>query len=150
MAEGATVNNVFLGRSPIFLEVRYELSQVNAVAPRLAAGNLFRDWIVIGQLQFLLVFPIPFTTIAEVPRERQLVQVEIKTGDALAGLKQGHNDVHGKSGFATAALLVAYDDDVRWRLHAAGWHDRGTHYWAKPLWGENLSHLASQCYFRAT
>ena len=136
MAEGATVE-VILVRSPIFFEVRYEL--VNAAAPRPAVGNLFRDWIVIGQLQFPLVFPIPFTTIPEVPRERQLVQVEIKTGDPLAGFKQGHNDVHGKCGFATAALLVPYDDDVRRRLHAAGWYDRGTHYWAKPaLGGEPL------------
>src|SRR3974377_2222613 len=70
MAEGVTVD-VILVRSPIFFEVRYEL--VNAAAPRPAGGNLFRDWIVIGQLQFLLVFPIPITTIPEVPRERQLV-----------------------------------------------------------------------------
>jgi hypothetical protein len=73
MAKGATVNGVIFVRSPIFFEVRYELSQVNAVAPRPAVSNLFPDGIVIGQLQFLLVFSIPFTTIPEVPRERQLV-----------------------------------------------------------------------------
>jgi len=111
VVEGAIVNDVILVRSPIFFEVRYEL--VDAAAPRPAVGNLFRDWIVIGQRQFLLVNPVPFTTIPEVPRERQLVQVEIKTGNALAGLKQGHDNVHGKGGFATAALLVPYNDDVR-------------------------------------
>jgi hypothetical protein len=57
-----------------------------------------------------------------------LIQVEIETGDALSSFKQRYNDVHGKCGFATAALLVAYDDDVRQRLRATGWHDRCTHY----------------------
>jgi hypothetical protein len=42
-----------------------------------------------------------------------LVQVQIERGDALSSFKQRDNDVHGKGGFATAALLVSYDDDVR-------------------------------------
>jgi hypothetical protein len=68
---------------------------------------------MIGQLQFLLVLPIPFMSIPEVPREGLLVQVEIERRYALSSFKQRHNDVHGKCGFATAALLVPYDDDVR-------------------------------------
>jgi hypothetical protein len=62
-----------------------------------------------------------------------LVQVEIERGDAFSSFKKRYNDVHGKCGFATAALLVAYDDDVRRRLRAAGWHDRYTHYFTRPF-----------------
>jgi len=42
-----------------------------------------------------------------------LVQVQIEGSDALSSFKQRHNDVHGKGRFATAALLIPYDDDVR-------------------------------------
>jgi hypothetical protein len=42
-----------------------------------------------------------------------LVQVKIEGGDALSSFKQRDNDVHGKRGFATAALLVPNNDDVR-------------------------------------
>ena len=47
-----------------------------------------------------------------------MVQVEIERSDAVSSFKQRDNDVHGKGGFASAALLVSYDDDVRRRLHA--------------------------------
>ena len=47
-----------------------------------------------------------------------MVQVEIERGNAFSSFKQRYNDMHGKCGFATAALLVAYDDDVRRRLRA--------------------------------
>jgi hypothetical protein len=58
-----------------------------------------------------------------------LVQVQIERGDALSSLKQRDNYVHGKRGFATAALLVSYDDDVRRRRRpAVGWTDRCAHY----------------------
>ena len=46
-----------------------------------------------------------------------------------------HNDVHGKRGFAAAALLVSYDDDVRRRLRARGWNDRSAHYPVLPALG---------------
>jgi len=46
-----------------------------------------------------------------------------------------HNDVHGKRGFAAAALLVSYDDDVRRRLRARGWNDRCAHYPVLPSYG---------------
>ena len=82
---------VFLGSSD-FLELRYELPQVSAGAQRATAGEvlfvrsanflesryeppqdraraLLRDRKMIGQLQFLLVLPIPFMSIPEVPRE---------------------------------------------------------------------------------
>jgi hypothetical protein len=36
--------------------------------------------------------------------------------------------VHGKGRFASAALLVSYDDDVRRRFRARGWNDRSAHY----------------------
>ena len=65
-----------------------------------------------------------------------MVQVEIERGDAFSSFKKRHNDVHGKCGFATAALLVAYDDDVRRRVPSAGWHDRCTHYITRPFTAE--------------
>jgi len=69
MAQGATVDEVVFVRSPNFLEPRYELPQVSAVASGATVSNLFRDRIVIGQLQFLLVLPIPFMSIPEVSGE---------------------------------------------------------------------------------
>src|SRR5262249_40947862 len=72
-----------------------------------------------------------------------LVYIEIERGDPLAGLKQRHNDVHGKGGFAAAALLISDDDDVRQRLHVARWYDRGTHYRAKPLLRHKVAHQPS-------
>ena len=86
---------VFLGSSD-FLEMRYELPQVSAGAQRATAGEvlfvrsanflesryeppqgraraLLRDRKMIGQFQFLLVLPIPFMSIPEVPREGLLV-----------------------------------------------------------------------------
>jgi len=51
--------------------------------------------------------------------------------------------VDGKGGFATAALLVSYDDDVRQKLNAARWHDRRTHYSALPTTPKDVSHQAS-------
>jgi hypothetical protein len=66
VAPRTTVDEVVVMRSPNFLEPRHELPQVTAVA---SDRNLFRDRIVIGQLQFPLVLPTPFTPIPEVPRE---------------------------------------------------------------------------------
>ena len=96
-----------------FLELRYELPRGRRPAARLVARNFFRERVVIGQFQFQIVLSIPFTPIAEVPREGQLVQVEIERGNTFSSFKQRHNDVHGKCGFAAAALLVANNDDVR-------------------------------------
>jgi hypothetical protein len=59
MAEGATIDEVVFVRSPNFLEPRYE-------PPQGSAMDLFRNRIMIGQLQFLLVLPNPFISIPEV------------------------------------------------------------------------------------
>ncbi len=59
MARRATADEVVSVRSSNFLETRYEPSQGNAM-------NLFPDRIMIGQLQFRLVLPNPFTSIQEV------------------------------------------------------------------------------------
>lgn len=129
-----------------FLEPRYELPQISAVVPHLVIRDLFRERVVIGQPQFEFVLSIPFTPIAEVPREGQLVQVEIERGDAFAGFKQRYNYVHGKRGFATAAFLVAYDNDV-WRRRCAGWHDRCTHYYTRPFTAQK-QHLPRKAEWR--
>ena len=83
-------DEVMFARSPNFLELRYEPPQVSAITqgatadeivfvhspnfleprnepPQGGAMYLFRDRIMIGQLQFLLVLPIPFMSIPEVP-----------------------------------------------------------------------------------
>jgi hypothetical protein len=60
MTQGAIADEVVFVRSPTFLEPRYEPSQGTAM-------YLFRDRIMIGQLQFLLVLPIPIMSISKVP-----------------------------------------------------------------------------------
>jgi hypothetical protein len=59
MAERVTSDEVVFVRPPNFLEPRYE-------PPQGSAMHLFRNRIMIGQLQFLLVLPIPFMSIPEV------------------------------------------------------------------------------------
>src|ERR1700733_9937736 len=51
-----------------FLEPRYELPYIRAVATRLVIGDLFGERIVIRQPQIQLVLSIPFTPVVEVPR----------------------------------------------------------------------------------
>ena len=62
MAQRATADEVVFVRSSNFLEPRYEPPQGRAM-------HLFRDWIMIWQLQFLLVVPNPFMSIPEVSGE---------------------------------------------------------------------------------
>src|ERR1700688_2522302 len=69
VARRTSVDEVVFRCTANFLEPRYELPQVSAVAPRLVIKDLFRERVVIGQLQFQLVLSIPFTPIAEVSRE---------------------------------------------------------------------------------
>jgi hypothetical protein len=82
-------DEVVFARSPNFLELRYELPQVSAMTQRattvevafvrsanflepryeplqVSARHFFRDRIMIGQLQFLLVLSNPFMSIPEV------------------------------------------------------------------------------------
>jgi hypothetical protein len=69
VARRITVDEVAFLCAANFLELRYELPQLGSVTPCLVVWNLVRERIVIGQLQFQLVRSIPFTPIAEVPRE---------------------------------------------------------------------------------
>jgi hypothetical protein len=62
VTQGATVDEVVFVRSANFLEPRYE-------PPQGSAMHFFRDRIMIRQLQFLLVLPIPFMSIPEIPGE---------------------------------------------------------------------------------
>src|SRR5215468_6475862 len=114
-------------RARRFCEPRYESSQVNAVAPGAIGNDRRANRVMVGQLQTTLTLMIRFTPIADVARQGLLVNIEIERGDPLTGFKQCHNDVHGKCGFATAALLVSDDDDVRPGPHATRWHDRVMH-----------------------
>ena len=59
MAQRATADEVVFVRSSNFLEPRYEPPQGRAM-------HLFRDWIMIWHLQFLLVLPTPFMSIPKV------------------------------------------------------------------------------------
>jgi hypothetical protein len=90
MAQGATADEVVFMRSANFLERRYEPPQVSAMAqgatadevpfmrsanfleqryepPQGRAMHLCRNRIMIRQLQFLLVLPIPLMSVPEVP-----------------------------------------------------------------------------------
>jgi hypothetical protein len=60
MAQRATADKVVFVRSPNFSEPRYE-------SPQSGAMHLFRNGMMIGQLQFLLVLPIPLMSIPQVP-----------------------------------------------------------------------------------
>jgi hypothetical protein len=62
MAQGVTADEIAFVRSSNFLEPQYE-------PPQGSAMHFFRDRIMIGQLQFLLVLPNPFMSIPEVPGE---------------------------------------------------------------------------------
>jgi hypothetical protein len=62
MTQSATVSEIAFVSSANFLETRYEPAQGSAM-------HLFRNRIMIGQLQFLPMFPIPFTSIPEIPGE---------------------------------------------------------------------------------
>jgi hypothetical protein len=62
MAQSAAANEVAFMRSPNFLEPRHELPQGGAM-------YFFPNRIMIGQLQFLLVLANPFMSIPEVSGE---------------------------------------------------------------------------------
>src|SRR5262245_22307130 len=97
-------------------ELRYELGQINRITPIIRNGPLFRYRIVIGQFHFELLLLSPITTVLNVSRESLLIKVEIERGDALSGFKEGYDDVHGKSGFAAATLVISHNHDVRRRM----------------------------------
>jgi hypothetical protein len=78
---------------------------------------------MIRRVQFSTVFSIPFPPVGEIARQGLLVEIEIEAGDTLSSLKQCHDNVHGKCGFAAATFLVTDDDDVRRRVGAIRWHN---------------------------
>jgi hypothetical protein len=99
---------------------------------------------VIRHWQFSVVFSVPFPPVCEIPGQGLLVQVEIEARDALSSFKQRHDNVHGKCGFAAATFLVTDDDNVRRKMRAVGWYDRGTHNAANRLLRERNINAGQQ------
>jgi hypothetical protein len=95
-------------------ELRNELSQVNGVAQIIRDGPLFPYRIVVGQLQFEIFLPSPFTPVLDISAEGLLVQVEIEGGNALPGLGLGGHRIGNTRYVGILPKQSDYRHEVRW------------------------------------
>src|SRR4051794_17492233 len=98
------------------MNVAQDLRQsINAVgiAPSLSTLSHVVDAMMVGQIERMALGHRRDAPVLDVAGERALLVVQIDGGDLVSALEQGDGNMHRKSRFAAATLVVAEQNHMR-------------------------------------